>query len=131
LGFSSNLVEMYEKIYFLFSFWQTKLCPNKLFIASTKQMKSQGLFNTALLSHAVTWCIMCQLTIIASCSTDTRVQLLVRYCIFLHVRKVFQKLNNTSGRDISSNFFFKQNCWDSNANVIHKLLSLVYWTHKC
>ena len=52
-------------------FLQTKRGASKLLIASTKQIKSQGLFNTELLSHAVTCCIMCQLTIVASCSTDT------------------------------------------------------------
>lgn len=70
---------------------------------------------TQLLSHAVTCCIMCQLTIVASCSTDTWVQIFVRYCIILHVRKVYQKLNNTSGRDISSNFLqeklLRLECW--------------------
>jgi hypothetical protein len=88
LGFSSNFAEMSEQISFLFSFWQTKHCANKLLIASTKQMKSQGLFDWELLNHAVTWCIMCQLTSVASCSTDTWFQVFVRYFIILHARKM-------------------------------------------
>jgi hypothetical protein len=68
---------------------QTKHCANKLLTASTKQTKSQGLFNWELLNHAVTWCIMCQLTSVASCSTDTWVQVFVRYCIILHVREMY------------------------------------------
>ena len=66
---------------------QTKHWANKLLIASTKQTKSQGLFDTELLNHAVTWCIMCQLNSVASCFTETWVLVYARYCITFYVRK--------------------------------------------